>query len=259
MMKALAFNSIPVKQAGTTESNAGNIRSALARGLPEFAPAFCSHDGTFVIAASGASLPEYVQELKQEQEQGRPICAIKGAHDYLIDNGITPNLFVSVEPRDRPLKHISDQTVYMLASRTSPALFDQLETAKVILWHAWSAEPECEEWKGHYGVGGGTTSGLRAITLGFLLGFRKFVLYGFDSCLDKDRDTKRFTGEKVGDAWKLDIIVDGRRFWCNGALAQQATEFQELYKGMPNVTIEAKGDGLIAAILAARRKRGFVA
>jgi len=260
-MRQLAFQSIPVKQAGSTESNAEHIRSAIARGLPELPPAVCSHDGTFVIVASGPSVVDFLDDIKREKANGRPICAVKGTHDWLIENGVTPDLFLSVEPRPRPLKVVSPDTVYLLASRASPELFDQIEIAKgkVMLWHAWSPEPECDEWKGRFGIGGGTTSGLRAITVGYVMGFRKFVMYGMDSCLAKDKDTKRFTGEAVGDAWKIDVIVDGRRFWCNGAMAQQASEFQELYKGMPDVTIESKGDGLISAILSARKKRGFQA
>ncbi len=277
-MRELTLASLRIQKAGTEGSIADNIRTNLARGCQEFVPAFCFHDGHFVIAGSGHSLPQYLDELKQERVEGRPICAVKGAHDFLIENGIEPDVFVSCEPRDRPLKYTSARTVYLLASRCAPSLFDQLKDHKVIIWHSLSGaqaatpkpgsntitwdelklEDECQIWKGRIGIGGGTTSGLRAINLGYCLGFKNIILYGFDSCLAPDKDTKRFTGEKVGDAWKGDVIVDGKRFWCNGAWAQQATEFQELYKGM-DIHVEAKGEGLIAAILEARRKRGFKA
>jgi hypothetical protein len=92
-----------------------------------------------------------------------------------------------------------------------------------------------------------------------VLGFNRFVLYGYDSCLDKDRTTKRFTGEGVEAHKTLDVIVDGKRFWTNGAMAQQAHEFQDYYTAMPDLQIEVKGGGLIAAILDARRKRGYPA
>jgi uncharacterized Rossmann fold enzyme len=247
---------ISVQQAGTAESNSDNIRSAMARKLPELAPAICPNDGTFVIVGSGPSVVDHLEEIRKDSEIGRPICAIKGTHDWLIQNGIDPNLFLSVEPRVRPLKHQSQNTVYLLASRCPPELFDQLKDHKVMLWHSWSMEPECKLWKGHFGIGGGTTSGLRAINVGYILGFRKFLLYGMDSCLAADKDTKRFTGEIVGDGLVVDVHVGDRIFYCNGALAQQANEFQLLYQGMPDATIEAKGDGLIAAILSERRRLG---
>jgi len=250
---------VGIMQAGTVESNSANIRSALARGLPELVPAPCSHDGTFVVVGSGFSVTGFLDEIREEQQKGRPICAVKGTHDWLLDNGVTPNLFVSVEPRSRPLRHVSQDTIYLLASRCSQDLFDQLKDAKVILWHSWSPEKECDEFLKlkKFAIGGGPTSGLRAINLGYVLGFRKFVLYGFDSCLAPDQDTKRFTGEKVGGAMKLDVWVNGKRFWCNGALADQANQFQELYKAMGDITIEAKGDGLIANIIAQRKRMGM--
>jgi hypothetical protein len=108
---------------------------------------------------------------------------------------------------------------------------------------------------GKFGIGGGTTSGLRAINVGYVLGYRKFRLYGLDSCLADDKSTKRFTGEKAGAI--IDVIVGGRTFWCNHAMAQQAQDFQQLYKVMPDMTVESFGDGLITAILAERRKQGL--
>lgn len=278
-MQTLTLRSLRVQEAGETSPTSDNVRSALARGLPEFSPAICFNDGHFVVVGSGPSLPSFVDEIKAERGKGRPICSIKGAHDFLIDNSLEPDLFVSCEPRDRPLKKTSARTTYLVASRCHTDLLDQLEKDKreVVLWHSASSRPdapvpegegilewdelnlteECEVWRGRYGVGGGTTSGLRAIYIGFLMGFRKFVLYGFDSCLAKDKFTKRFSGENIGKSKLIDVIVGGKRFWCNGALAQQAVEFQKLYEGMPNISIEAKGEGLIAEILKTRRARGY--
>lgn len=274
-MFQLTARSITALSAGTPESNAENVRSALARRLPEFCPTPCIHDGTFVIVGSGPSMPSFIDEIKGERGLGRPICAIKGAHDFLIKNGVEPDLFVSVEPRSRPLEIVSSRTVYMLASRCSPDLFDQLSGANVILWHSFasksSAEPppgnsphwndfnpldECEVWRGRFGVGGGSTSGLRAFNLAYLMGFRKLVLYGFDSCLAKDRQTKRFTGEGVGAGWVTDVIVGGKRFWCNGALADQALQFQRIMQGLVGLKVEVRGDGVIAEIVRQKALRG---
>ncbi len=55
------------------------------------------------------------------------------------------------------------------------------------------------------------------------------------------------------------MIVNGKRFWANGAMAQQAQEFQQYYAIMPDLQVTVKGDGLIAAIVAARQKRGYPA
>lgn len=276
-MHALTRRSFKVGSIGEDLPTVDYVKSSLARGLSEFQPATVFNDGHLVIVGSGPSVVSHLDEIKQERANGRPICAVKGTHDWLIENGLEPDMFVSLEPRQRPFKHTSARTTYFVASRCPPELFDQLKDREVIIWHAAASKPvdvapapdktelqwdelhlteECEPWRGRFGVGGGTTSGLRAITLGFLLGFRKFILYGMDSCLAKDKFTKRFTGENIGVGKLVDIIVGGRQFWCNGSMAQQALEFQEMYK-LPNISIEAKGDGLLAAIIAERKKRGY--
>lgn len=275
-MQALTLRSLRILEAGQDAPTSEHVKSALGRGLEEFSPAICFNDGHFVVVGSGPSVVSFLDEIKQERANGRPICSVKGSHDWLMDNGVEPDLFVTCEPRVRPFRHTNERTTYLLASRCPPELFDQVKDRNVVLWHSAASKPgsvapdkqqlgwddldlldECQLWKGHFGVGGGTTSGLRAIMLGFLMGFRSFVLYGFDSCLDKDRFTKRFTGENIGQGRVIDVIAAGRRFWCNGAMAQQAAEFQELYSHLPNITIEAKGDGLIAAIIAGRKARGY--
>lgn len=278
-MYQLTNRSIQTVTAGTPESNADNIRSCLARGLPEFAPTPCIHDGTFVIAGSGSSLLKSIEGLREEQSKGRPICAIKGAHDFLMENGIEPDLFVSVEPRERPLKYVSNKTCYMLASRVSPSLFDQLEGKNILVWHSFSSEtnhppkpidgkplhwkdfnplPECEVWRGRFGIGGASTSGLRAFNIAYLMGFRKIITYGMDSCLAADKYTKRFSGENIGDSKVIDVIVGGKRFFCNGALASQAMEFQEVITMFKDLKVEVKGGGLLAAIMEARAAKGYV-
>lgn len=234
-----------------------NVLSALSRNLSEPTPALCSHDGHFVVVGSGPSLPDFVDEIRQERARGRPICSVKGSHDFLCEQGIEPDLFLSVEPRDRRehLKHANDHTTYLLASRCDPVMFDHLAGKRLMCFHSWSNNENWPELKGRLLIGGGTTSGLRAVTFGYVQGYRNFILYGMDSCLAADGKTKRFTGEEAGMV--MDRIVGGRTFLCNGAMALQADEFQEYYKVMPDVSFDIKGDGLLAAIVTERRKRGL--
>ena len=254
---------ITVQAAGDPAELAENVRSALSRGLPELTPAPCVHDGTFVCVASGWSMPSFIDEIKAEKKAGRPIVAVKAAHDFLCENGVKPDLWVNLDPRDRTsgVQKANDHTNYLVASRCPPVTFDHLKGRKVTLWHSWTEGPEMKAMgAGKLAIGGGTTSGMRAINIGYILGFRKFVLYGYDSCNRAD-GVKRFTGEMTGPT--MDVFVgDGpekRKFICNAAMAQQANEFQMIYSVMPDITVEAKGPGLIAAILAERKVLNLVA
>jgi hypothetical protein len=249
---------ITVQAAGTDEELCSNIRSAIARGLPELTLAPIKHDGNIVLVASGWSMPDYIDEIKAHRRAGRPIVAVKAAHDFLVENGVNPDLWINLDPRDRTngIQRLNDHTVYMPASRCPPSTFDYLQGRKVLLWHSWAEGPEMTAiGGGKLAVGGGTTSGLRAVNIGYLLGFRNFTLYGYDSCNRAD-GVKRFTGDKAGAS--IDVFVGGptgRKFNCNLAMAQQANEFQKLFDVMGDITVDARGPGLIAEIMRVRNER----
>jgi hypothetical protein len=176
----------------------------------------------------------------------------------LCENGVEPDMWVNLDPRDRTsgIQRLNDHTIYMPASRCPPSTFDYLKGRKMLLWHSWAPGPEMEAiGPGKVAVGGGTTSGLRAVNIGYLLGFRHFIMYGYDSCNRAD-GLKRFTGEYTGPS--VDIWVggpEGKKFNCNMAMAQQANEFQKLFSVMADITVDVKGPGLIAEIMRVRDER----
>ena len=258
MNGALQPLQIDVRQFGVAGQHIPAIRAALDLGLPELAPAIVKHDGHMVLAGSGHSLPAFIDEIRRERDQGRPLLAVNGAHDLLCAHDLIPDLFVTTDPRDlrHNLRHKNAQTVYLLASRVAPEVLDHLKGCKVMLWHSYGAPDEMAAFDGRkvLRVGGGSTSGLRAIALSYMLGFRHMVLYGYDSCNDA-QGRKRFDGGTVSN--NTDVVVGGRTFTCNMAMAAQASEFQTCTYGLfPDIHLEAKGDGLIAAILEERRKQG---
>ena len=243
------------EQYGTPEGIGENISYAFSLGLPELSPSLCLNDGTFVIVGSGPTVKEYVEEIREEAKT-RPICAVKGAYDFLVENDIKPTFFVSVEPRFREILHPQKESIFLIASRCDPETFKQVEGYNVILWNAWGSEDENPFVKGHIALGGGPTSGLRALSIGYILGFRKFNFYGMDSCLIEGE--KRIgQGEIHNDVQTIDVIVGGRSFLCTMAMADQAQNFQEIYEFIDDITIHSFGDGLISAILAERRKQGL--
>jgi hypothetical protein len=266
-IQATKIVKIDVSQFGAAGQHIAAIQRNSQRGLPELAPSVIAHDGTMVLVGSGHSLPTFIEEIREQQAKGRTICAIKGSHDLLCEHGIIPDLFVSIEPRDRRgnLKHKNEHTVYLLASRVSPEVFDHLDGCKVMIWHSAGHQSENEVTLKTAGknliLGGGSTSGLRAIALGYCyFGFRNFILYGYDSCNAAD-GTKRFDGSMTGITHPPIFVGEGEHrkgpFICNMAMAAQAEEFQLCTYGLfPDIHIEARGNGLIAAIIEERKRLG---
>lgn len=250
----------PVRGMNTTDDQiVSNIRSALARKLPELQPSPVPHDGTFVIVGSGPSLADHLKEVRDQQDKGRPIVAVKGAHEFLIKNGITPDIAIMMDAQPKRIECVrsaAEGVVYLIASQCDPVVFDHLQGRDVMLWHAYGGKHCDEAAPDAFWVYGGTTTGLRSIYVGVVLGFRRFILYGFDSSM---RDGKRrvVLDEPPGSIHELSLH-DGSKWTTNTAMASQTLEIQNLLNQI-DIHVKAIGDGLLPHVLKLRAESGFPA
>lgn len=246
-----------------------HMRYALSKGLPTLAQVD-AHDGEAVLCGAGPSLAENLEKIRELKAQGHMVCAIKSAHDFLIEHGIRPDMALAVDPQQK----IADLyrkpgygIRYFMATQCHPDVFDALKGYKVITWNVFTKAVH-EYWmkrlkkKNKIGslffVNGGSTSGLRAIGLVWVMGYRKFHLFGYDSCLKTPEGD--FTLEQMADADlkiggvknKKEIMVvdaDERRFYCDPAMALQANEFLPQTEHMKDIRVKAYGNGLIPWIV----------
>lgn len=156
-----------------------NLKSTLARGLPE-----CTRqpirEGSLAIVASGPSLVDCLDEIKTWDGE---IWAINGAYEFLLNNGITAEGFLGVDPLPGLAEYVRSAqpyTTFYIASTCDPSVFDALEGHKVKIWHSASEDtfPYPKDAKQIYG---GTTAATRAAFLGAFQGWRKFKMFGVDS------------------------------------------------------------------------------
>lgn len=241
-------------------------RNAFSLNLPTF-DRIPPHDGEIALVGSGPSVQGELFALKQLKAKGHPIMAIKGSHDWLIERGIVPDFALAVDP----LPRIADlyrkpkgSVVYFMASQCHPDVFKALTGFKVVLWNVytksayeyWNKYSKRKKVKNSLAfIGGGSTSGLRAMALAYMLGFRKLHLFGYDSCLG-DANLLKITGEK---AEKVVVAeANGRAFLCDMAMSQQAKEFeQQLRQLMPEARVKCYGDGLIPEIAKGLKEAGI--
>ena len=208
------------------------------------------------MVASAPSVRGQVELIRKMQAAGSPIVAIKGAHDWLIDNGVIPDYALAIDPQEHRIAFYKPHKAvrYMIASQCHPAMFDNLAGYNVTLWHPYVMKGQTRP-KSSMLIGGGTTSGLRAISLFYVLGWRQFELFGFDSC--NDGKTLRVNGDGLKDGDKLievRIDPDGETFHCNTAMALQAEHFQTYYDYLPDAVFNGHGHGLIQAIIRKREE-----
>lgn len=199
-----------------------NMRSAMARGLPEVTPCK-AHGLTMSIAGGGPSLADTVGKLDGW------VCCINGSLKWVLEHGPRGELSYACGVMDAG-EHIADMLVadkrvrYYVASVCDPLVFDKLAGCDVRLWHVSpesTEDPKAVEAllyelrpKKWHAVAGGCTMGLRWLNLGYMLGFRRFNLHGLDSSFRKgsthaypDRADEKEHIEFDGYATRLNFLA----------------------------------------------------
>ncbi len=209
-----------------------NVRANLAAGYAQVLP-HETQDTEVMIIGGGPSLSLQIETIRALRADGVKLIALNGAHDWCLDNGLKPSAHIIVDARPfnarftrRPV--IKDDeyagTKYLIASQCDPSVLEGLPKDQVLLWHT-TAEMIREEldavheiW---YGVPGGSTVLLRALPLLRMLGYRKFHLFGCDSCLSPQWELQRPPGHpRAGST----VVMDGREFYPSREAAQAADD-----------------------------------
>lgn len=233
-----------------------NIRTNLAVGFEEARP-YELQDTEAVILAGGPSLSGRQGEIMELKHRGLPIITVNGAYAWAISQGIKPDIQIVVDAREfnsRFLSPVISSCKYFLASQCSPAVTSAVPKDQVLLWHCGvealtKALEGCEagDDSAHYPVTGGTTSVLRGIPLLHMLGVRRFILFGFDSCL-LGKDHHAYSQPENDGLPIVDIVCGGRIFKCHPWMVVQASEFSVL-QSMMDCEFDVRGDGLISNMI----------
>lgn len=232
-----------------------HIRHNSTQGYAECVPHAAS-PGRLMLLSGGPSLNDHVEEIRRRASEGVPVICTNGAHNWCLDNGITPNGLIVVDARANNVDFVREVVPgckYLFASQCHPDLFSAVPPNQIWLWHS-HIEGQMDSLLGEiYGkkpwtsVPGGTTVTLRAIPLLGMLGWKKQDIYGFDSCL---RAGEHHAYEQTANDGQLicDVTIGGKAFKCHRWMVVQGEQFDKLYTAMRrNIDMRIFGDGLIAA------------
>lgn len=246
---------IDTKCIASDDTLLAQIKANSERKLPEFIPYPNPHTSVLCLVGSGPSVRGQLDSILEQKKKGRLIVALKGAHDFLLENGIRPDWCVMLDPQEKIVNCVQlneKEITYFIASQCHPLVFEHLKDNYVILWHALSGIGEEKILEGRVLIGGGTTTGLRAMNMVYSLGYRYAHLYGFDSCVTEQegKTYKRINIHKEDTGMDepgkiIDVWVGKRRFWANPAMAAQAQEFQQAMAVLKGMKVNVHGDGLI--------------
>jgi Protein of unknown function DUF115 len=274
--RLMKIGDIETYMATPLEEVLENIKLSLKRDLPEIEnlPEFGKdkHKTRFAIAGGGPSIRYTVDTLRNF-----PIVCVAGSsHDWLVAQGIKPSYCLILDPDPISANYLKTPVPtcnYLVASCCAPIVFDTLKDYPVTRWHCAGPDMEffVEEWKkanliDKEGkkpiIGGGCTCGLRAISIGMVLGYRNMHFFGLDSNLDfNDYSHHAYefvdpVNEHLGDVieMRLGNPYTGRRFRVAKYMLAQLYGFKELVsKYGHHFDVTVHGDSITYEFMRLRR------
>lgn len=251
------------------ETILANVEANIRRQLPQFCPQ-PDRPGEIAIVGGGWSLEETLPELLDLcWTRGVSIVALNGAGKWLMERNIRPAVLVVLDAR-RPTAEFVDVEIpgckYLIASQCDPQAFDYARDRETYIFHVLSTQGEREKavlddyYRGGYwtNVIGGSTVGLRAVTIARQMGFRFQHLFGMDSCYAPDgrhhaypQDLNEGEGStRMYWAMSGNGKAEGREFRCSTWQASQAQNFKDfLAVNGKHFRLHIHGDGLLAYML----------
>lgn len=196
------------------------------------------------IVAFAPSLNETWEELKKFKY----IMTCSGAHKFLVEKGITPTWHVDLDPREHKVKILGqpqEQTEYLIASTIHPNYLDALKGYNVKLWHIFANEDEGAAVlpRGEWLVTGGSSVGLRCMTLSRLLGFTDLHIFGMDGNIRESGSHTTAHPNAPKENFKTEY--EGVKYLTTPSILFCAKEtFKELDQ-MADVKATFYGDGLV--------------
>lgn len=215
-----------------------------------------TNDLEVMILGGAPSMAAFEDDIKAKRADGVKLVTLNGAYNWALDHGLTPSATIIVDAREfnaRFTKPVVDDCKYLIASQCHPTVLEGLPHDRTYLWHT-STEAIKDILDGAFDhwwpIPGGSTVLLRAIPLLRMLGYRKFHLYGCDSCLTDTAHHAYAQPENDSECVLNISVTGGRIFRCHPWMASQAQEMINLIKAMGDqIELAIYGDGLLSHIL----------
>ena len=231
-----------------------NVAHNIKQGFLQIEP-HPTNDIEVMIVGGGPSLPQHVEKIKELRHNGVKLITINNAYKWCLDNGLTPSAMVMVDAREfnaRFIESVVEDCKYFIASQCHPSIFKGLPKDRTYIWHTQAEmlremlDKQYEQW---WPIPGGSTVLLRTIPLLRTLGFKRFHLFGCDSCLGEDNKHHAYEQVENDGQLVMPVNVSGKIFNCNPWMVSQAQEFIDLIKMLGDEIELAVYGGLLHHIL----------
>lgn len=199
------------------------------------------------IVCFGPSLNDTWKELKKFKN----IMTCSGAHKFLLEKGIVPKWHVDLEPRDHKIKMLglpNRKVEYLIASTIHPMYLDQLKGYNVKLWHIFANDEEAQRVlpRGEWAITGGSSVGLRCMTLARFLGYTDLHIFGMDGSFSNDGT--HTTKHPNSPSEKFETEYEGVKYLTTPSVLFCAKETWKELDQMQDVKATFYGEGLVQAM-----------
>lgn len=223
------------------------IKLAIARVKGRIAAPAALRTAPVAVVCYGPSLNETWAQVRDFPY----IISCSGSHQFLRARGITPTWHVDVDPRAHKATLLGTphpDVEYWIASTCHPALFDLLEGFNVKLWHVFATEADALRTlpRGEWALTGGSSVGLRALTIARFLGFTELHVFGMDG--SDGPSGKHAAAHPLQAPQRIPVDYQHTTYYTTPAfLACAKQTFHELDQ-MPDVRATFYGEGLVQAM-----------
>lgn len=229
-----------------------NVRDALRDGRCDFIELSEPHTRPCVIVGGAPSLKNYLGTIAFMQRGGAVVLALNGTDRYLREHRIVADAHVVCDAKPHSVAWYCPGGKKLYASMVDPGLREKAHMdpeAELTVWHPLTDGIEKLVPDGAPLFGGGSTVAMRALTLAYGMGFRRFHLFGIDSSYAAD--AHHVYAQPANDAERvLDMICEGRAFKAAPWMVQQAEDFRRIVPALLREGCEVYvfGEGLIPCI-----------
>lgn len=212
------------------------------------------HDGVAIMVGGGPSLADSVEKIRALEDAGGVVFAMNAASRFLSDRGILVDYQVIADAKEETASLVDREAITNLcASQVHPDTFKAAPRPR--LWHlAMDDMEDCfpagRVARGGYAlVGGGAAVGNSALCLAYVMGYRRFEVFGYDSSHRGeashayDQPMNRFIP-------CVDVEWAGKTYRSSVAMKAQAEKFQITGQALlqEGCSITVHGDGLLPAM-----------
>lgn len=244
-----------------TESNRllENVRRSCVLDLPWLEMRHAT-DEPIVIAGGGPSLSQCFTEIPDDA----PILALNAASFWLQRKRPAARISqVILDARPEMIGMVDrNAEAHYFASQCHPGLFE-IAGINPVLFHpniAGIQNALGKTDKPVHLIGGGSTVGLQAMVIAYVLGYRRMHLIGMDSSYLEDEGhaypQPLNDGERI-----IEVTVAGKTFKAAPWMAQQADEFQVVSSQLANMGCEiiVHGSGLLPTVAKEIQRQNILA